>query len=53
MGTPRLGPKDLSEFRFTVFVIFAVLAVGLKKKKLTTTNNVWRDSQLLAQLRPW
>ena len=33
MGTPRLGPKDLSEFRFTVFVIFAVLAVGLIKKK--------------------
>ena len=28
-----MGPKDLSEFRFEVLVIFAVLAVGLIKKK--------------------
>ena len=30
-------PKDLTEFRFTVFVIFAVLAVGLKKRKKKNT----------------
>ena len=40
MGTPKLGPKDLSEFRFTVFVIFAVLAVGLKKKVLDVSTAV-------------
>ena len=30
---PSWGPKDLFEFRTEVFVIFAVLAVGVKKKK--------------------
>ena len=30
---PSWGPKDLSEFRTEVFAIFAVLAVGVKKKK--------------------
>ena len=42
MGTPRLGPKDLSEFRFTVFVIFAVLAVGLKKKTRVSNTKAVR-----------
>ena len=36
---PSWGPKDLSEFRTVVFAIFAVLAVGVKKKKKKTINN--------------
>ena len=30
---PSWGPKDLFEFRTEVFAIFAVLAVGVIKKK--------------------
>ena len=34
---PSWGPKDLSEFRAEVFAIFAVLAVGVKKKTMMAT----------------
>ena len=41
-----MGPRDLSEFRTEVFVIFALLAVGVKKKKSRNFLNTRRTLPL-------